>query len=276
MAVKCGNHGRNAEVYHEDRAEVRACFAGQLVAVGAEAQAVAAVIEASPGSEVVHVIEASEIEEAVVPEPPIAATPPVVLPPAGRKATPGQIQYIKDLARKLGGDPEAIEAFPYADLPFETASQTIDEMNVRLREQRTRVDAPVDASAEHLAKGTVHVIDGVYFRVHVGQQSGRPYAVRATVVRPAVWRDGRIVQTGVVDWKRAAGAINRLTPETIATAEEAAAFGRLAGRCCFCSFPIDTPESTLVGYGPVCATKYGLPWGATLSEGAAQEVPDAE
>lgn len=44
-------------------------------------------------------------------------------------------------------------------------------------------------------------------------------------------------------------------------AEVAAAHGRLTGRCCFCSRSLDDVRSTAVGYGPVCAEHYGLPWG---------------
>lgn len=41
----------------------------------------------------------------------------------------------------------------------------------------------------------------------------------------------------------------------------AAAYGKQTGNCCFCSTPIETKESMAVGYGPICAEHYGLPWG---------------
>lgn len=44
-------------------------------------------------------------------------------------------------------------------------------------------------------------------------------------------------------------------------AAAAAEYGRLTGYCCFCNAPLTTTESTGVGYGPDCATRYGLPWG---------------
>lgn len=114
----------------------------------------------------------------------------------------------------------------------------------------------------HLAKGRVHVLDGAFHRVHVGQTSGRPYLVRAEVLTPAVRdEDGTLLTPGVVEWELVKGGVFRLSEATLATADEAAAFGQLAGRCCFCSTPIDTPESTLVGYGPHCAAKNGLPLG---------------
>lgn len=111
-------------------------------------------------------------------------------------------------------------------------------------------------------RGDVHVVDGTYYRIHVAQQSGRPYAAKATVFAEAEWAaDGSLVNPGQVRWDLAKGMIFKLTPDTMATPDQAAAFGKLVGRCCFCSHAIDTPESTQAGYGPVCAAKYGLPWG---------------
>ena len=111
-------------------------------------------------------------------------------------------------------------------------------------------------------RGDVHVLDGIYYRVHIGQRSGKPYACRAFVTAEAEWaEDGRLVQAGQVSWELARGMLFRLSEGTKATPSQAAKFGQLVGRCCFCSKAIDTPESTQAGYGPVCASKYGLPWG---------------
>jgi Family of unknown function (DUF6011) len=46
------------------------------------------------------------------------------------------------------------------------------------------------------------------------------------------------------------------------TAEEAAAFGKDTGHCCACARTLTDDRSVSVGYGPVCAAKYGWPWGA--------------
>jgi hypothetical protein len=45
-------------------------------------------------------------------------------------------------------------------------------------------------------------------------------------------------------------------PEGIATK-----YGRLTGCCCFCGRKLTDERSTIVGYGPVCADKFGLDWG---------------
>ena len=41
----------------------------------------------------------------------------------------------------------------------------------------------------------------------------------------------------------------------------AADFGKLNYNCCFCSKGLDDQQSLDVGYGPVCAKHYNLPWG---------------
>jgi hypothetical protein len=41
--------------------------------------------------------------------------------------------------------------------------------------------------------------------------------------------------------------------------------GSLTGRCCFCNRHLSDPQSTYIGYGPVCAKHFGLPWGGKVS-----------
>lgn len=42
----------------------------------------------------------------------------------------------------------------------------------------------------------------------------------------------------------------------------AAAHGHATGACCFCNRELTDERSIAVGYGPICADHYGLPWGA--------------
>jgi hypothetical protein len=37
-------------------------------------------------------------------------------------------------------------------------------------------------------------------------------------------------------------------------------YGRKSGRCCFCGTGLTNDGSLAVGYGPICAKKFGLPW----------------
>jgi hypothetical protein len=41
----------------------------------------------------------------------------------------------------------------------------------------------------------------------------------------------------------------------------AANYGRRSENCCFCGTTITSDDSLAVGYGPICAEKWGLPWG---------------
>lgn len=52
-------------------------------------------------------------------------------------------------------------------------------------------------------------------------------------------------------------------------AETAAAHGHTTGNCCFCDRPLTDARSTAVGYGPVCAKKWSLPWGEASVQQAA-------
>ena len=63
---------------------------------------------------------------------------------------------------------------------------------------------------------------------------------------------------------------NRLKEFAADPVRVASEHGRLTGRCCFCNKTLDDERSTAVGYGPVCAGHYGLPWGDRPAEFAAQ------
>ena len=53
-----------------------------------------------------------------------------------------------------------------------------------------------------------------------------------------------------------------LTAFAAEPAKVAAEHGKLMGRCCFCNRALSKEDSTGVGYGQICAKRYGLPYGA--------------
>jgi hypothetical protein len=53
----------------------------------------------------------------------------------------------------------------------------------------------------------------------------------------------------------------------------AAEHGRASGHCCFCRKQLTDPRSMHVGYGPVCAGNWGLPWGHEDGPGPEPEDP---
>jgi hypothetical protein len=57
------------------------------------------------------------------------------------------------------------------------------------------------------------------------------------------------------------GLVNLAGMGTKLTAEQAAEYGKLTGHCIACCRALTDDRSVTVGYGPVCANRYGWPWG---------------
>ena len=51
-------------------------------------------------------------------------------------------------------------------------------------------------------------------------------------------------------------------------------YGRLTSCCSFCSLSLADERSVVVGYGPICAKHYGLPWGETKMTPTDFEKPE--
>lgn len=79
---------------------------------------------------------------------------------------------------------------------------------------------------------------------------------------------GRIDADGVFGNVRACPqwVIDALASIDANPAQFAGAYGQRVGACCFCSRELTTAESLAVGYGPICAEHYGLPWGTQRAE----------
>jgi hypothetical protein len=108
------------------------------------------------------------------------------------------------------------------------------------------------AGARSKAPGSITVTDGGGF--DNGQFYGR-------VALDGAWQPSRSCPAWVLD------ALRGLAADP---AGFSAAYGQRTGHCCFCSRELTTNESNSVGYGPVCADKYGLPWGEVTIKTAAE------
>jgi hypothetical protein len=78
---------------------------------------------------------------------------------------------------------------------------------------------------------------------------------------------GRVRVDGTFEPTREGAALEPSLSRTLRAlatdpAATAAEHGRLTGKCCFCNRGLEDERSTAVGYGPVCAGHYGLPWGS--------------
>jgi len=138
----------------------------------------------------------------------------------------------------------------------------------------SRINAMFDRAKAHLKYPAI-VLEG--FRVSVaGARAKEPGSLTITSIdrtgtdkfgRPARDWYGRVSVTGTFHPARNAPAdlgdkLRRFAADPVG---EAAAFGHLHGACCFCARALSDDRSTTVGYGPICADHYGLPWGERLA-----------
>lgn len=130
----------------------------------------------------------------------------------------------------------------------------------------TRVVAMLrHASAAQKRFPRITLPDGV--TVTLGRGAVFVRAQSATIARIGV-------ETGRVEWRSNqypafADALRNLAehPEQVL-----AQHGVATGKCCYCGRALSTAESRSVGYGPICAGNYGLPWGDTSVADAANAV----
>lgn len=79
---------------------------------------------------------------------------------------------------------------------------------------------------------------------------------------------GRIDVDG--DWHPGRDNINEVNKLLIRIGEDpagaASVYGVATGVCCFCDRELSDKRSVSVGYGPICAAHWGLPWGVKEKE----------
>ena len=111
-------------------------------------------------------------------------------------------------------------------------------------------------------------VDGVEVKLQrCGERSSHPGCVNVTDgggYGNSRWY-GRIERDGSLTSGRALTDEVRALLINLAKdpAHIAAEYGKRTGNCCFCCRALTDERSVSVGYGPVCAQSYGLPWGET-------------
>ena len=125
---------------------------------------------------------------------------------------------------------------------FEVAREHLKYPKIRLLADG---DMPVVLSRNHGGRypGDVSVTDG------------GPYGANVYY--------GRIQQAGGFTGRDDAplAVLELLQSLAAAPADVVAAYGHLTDNCSFCGRALTDERSTAVGYGPICADHYGLPWG---------------
>ncbi len=126
-----------------------------------------------------------------------------------------------------------------------------------------------ERAREHLkhAKIRLQTADGGQVAISIaGPNSKAPGSLNVTDGMPfgeSKWF-GRVSPDGA--WTPSQHATPELTALLVQLGADpvgvAGSYGRLTGSCCFCRQTLTDQRSTDVGYGPICAGHWGLPWGA--------------
>jgi hypothetical protein len=151
-----------------------------------------------------------------------------------------------------------------------------------------RTEAPAQAPAAPAAKEFLQILalfasagsraaivfrteSGLEFRLSVaGERSQQPGSINVTdaaqgfenrvwygrITTRGVWQPSRKIPADTLAQVEAALSLFNADP-----AAAAASYGHTVGACCFCRRELTDERSTTVGYGPICAAKFGLPWG---------------
>jgi hypothetical protein len=168
----------------------------------------------------------------------------------GRGLSEKQMYWVRKLAEPTPTAPVAaieVGSFEGVIALFRTAQRHLKFPKVRLRLENGSPIVLAVAGANARRPGTVNVTDG------------RPFGENIWYGR--VEADGRWEASRSVDAETATSLTALLTAFAAEPAKVAAAFGHLTGNCCFCAKTLTDERSTSVGYGPVCAEKFGLAWG---------------
>lgn len=176
-----------------------------------------------------------------------------------KQITVKQVPFLQKLITERAGNPEveamrvvANHMFKIRNFPCATAIQMIsDLLEIPKNEWKNleNVHGTVTVSADPIPN------DLISNRIYVN--------AKGQIVKAIKGKSGRFYAKVRVPggWDYLPHGLAGARP---LTAEEAASFGHEHDRCVFCFLPLsdDGPDRSVhVGYGPVCAKKYGLPWG---------------
>jgi hypothetical protein len=104
------------------------------------------------------------------------------------------------------------------------------------------------------------VVD-VEFRVSQAPATGKNPG--SLYVKAAGTYVGKLSPEGVFSVAREApaGVLEALAAFAADPGAAAIAYGQATGNCCFCARELTDARSVVAGYGPICASRWGLPWG---------------
>ena len=134
------------------------------------------------------------------------------------------------------------------------------------------VVALLDRAAQKLKhpKLLVRIVDRDLRLSIAGQRSAAPGSINISSTEKAfddrtwfgrVSREGQFEPSRSLTKATATAIAAALTALAADPAKVASEYGQITGCCCFCGLELSDARSIHVGYGPVCADKWGVPWG---------------
>jgi Family of unknown function (DUF6011) len=162
-------------------------------------------------------------------------------------ASPKQLFHVQKILDEIVNAPvlPKINAQPIFDL-FSNAVKHLKYPKITLRSRCSAGLVPRSCRFSIYKKdlSVIHMNEGGY---------GSPYFGKLHADgRVELYRDGKTIEADILD------LLNKFSADP---AGFSAAHGKLTRNCCYCEKTLDTKESLAVGYGPVCAQHFGLPWG---------------
>ncbi len=161
--------------------------------------------------------------------------------------------------------------WPYViKLADKATGKVVERKTVAVGSMKTLIDLFAKAKA-HLKRPAIVLQDPTVGEIRLSEAGSKarvPGSINVTTpgsFGERVWY-GRVTQQGdfqmspkVVTPPELVSALKVFAADPVAAATK---HGYLTGRCCFCNRKLEDERSTAVGYGPICADHFGLPWGA--------------
>lgn len=171
-----------------------------------------------------------------------------------------QVAFIKILADQLRAQVARVEA--RGDTPI-TAGE-LATFNKEAAKLDTTIVALFDAAA---ATGleVPHIKARHFYAYRATEKSKNPGSVTILAQRGGAYY-GSIMRDGTLRLGRDCppAAVEQIKKFAADPVTASVVEGRTTGACCFCGTKLDTDASQTVGYGPICASRYNLPWGETI------------
>jgi hypothetical protein len=169
----------------------------------------------------------------------------------GEEPTYRQTRYVQDLIARAMATPAVMVSIKGLDaLPrmLRDARQHLRHPRVLFRVDNKDLVLTI-AGERARVPGTINVVERVASLDDDGLWHGR------------IYDDGRFETSSRTNESQRTAILLALRALAKDPVRAAAEYGHLTGVCCFCGRGLDDERSTRVGYGPVCASHYNLPWG---------------